>query len=124
MGAWELNRVRVEGESAVAPVIVERFVWGKIARVHDRLCQIEDGNIGTVAEGQQRGDAYLREAEIGSAGGSILVPVNCSQQMYDVVDITDSRAGLTTAKRRVVGMVPTYNAARGEYTQRLDSVEA
>ncbi len=42
------------------------------------------------------------------------------QQLYDVIDITDSRAGLSAAKRRVVGMALTYNTIRGEYVQRLE----
>jgi len=118
-GAWELNRVQVEGDDAGTPVIVERFAWEEIDRVYDRLRQIEDRNIDTLAKAQQRGDAYLRKAEIESAGGSILVPVNCGQQLYDVIDITDSRAGLTATKRRVLRIVLTYNPARGEYAQKL-----
>ena len=71
------------------------------------------------AKHMERGDAYLRQAELASAGGSILVPVNCGQQTYDVIDITDSRAGLNMAKRRVLGFVLVYSPRRGEYRQRL-----
>lgn len=118
-GAWELNRILTEGDNAGTPVMVERFAWDEIGRVYDRLRQVEDRNIDTVTKAQQRGDAYLREAEIESMGWSLLVPVNCGQQLYDVIDITDSRTGLTAAKRRVLGMVLTYNTLRGEYAQRL-----
>jgi hypothetical protein len=54
-----------------------------------------------------------------SAGGTILVPVNCGQQLYDVIDITDSRAGLDAAEQRVLGFVLVYSPRRGEYRQRL-----
>jgi hypothetical protein len=118
-GAWELNRVMVEGDNAGEPIVVERFAWGEIDRVYDRLRQLEDRNIDTVAKAQQRGDAYLREVEIESMTGSVVVPVNCGQQVYDVVDVTDSRAGLTAAKRRVLGLTLVFNASRGEYRQRL-----
>ena len=118
-GDWELNRVQVLGDNVGVPVLVERFAWDEIGRVYDRLRQMEDRNIDTVTKAQQRGDACLREAEMESAGGSVLVPVNCGQQLYDVIDITDSRAGLTAAKRRVLGIKLIYDTGRGEYVQRL-----
>ena len=80
---------------------------------------MEDRNIDTVAKAEQRGEAYLREAEIESAGGTIRIPVNCGQQLYDVIDITDSRAGLSADKKRVLGLILVYNPRRGEYEERL-----
>jgi DNA-binding CsgD family transcriptional regulator len=120
-GAWGLNRVQVEGYDPAEdePIVVDSFTWDEIDRLYDRLRQLEDRNIDSVTKAEQRGEAYLREAEIASAGGSILVPVNCGQQLYDVVDITDSRAGLEAAKRRVNGLTLIYNPHRGEYQQRL-----
>jgi len=120
-GAWELNRVQVEGYDTGSdePIVVDSFAWGEIDRLYDRLKQLGDRNIDTVARAQQRGEAYLREAEIESASGTILVPVNCGQQLYDVIDITDTRAGLTSEKKRVLELVLVYNPHRGEYRQRL-----
>ena len=114
-----MNRTQVAGDSAGVPVLVERFAWDEIGRFYDRLCQMEERNIDTVSKARQRGDRYLREAEMESAGGSVLVPVNCGQQLYDVIDITDSRVGLTAAKRRVLGIKLIYDTGRGEYNQRL-----
>jgi len=121
LGGWELNRVQVEGYDAGSDemIVVDRFGWDQIDRLYDRLRQLEDGNIDTVAGAQERGDAYLRQAELASAGGTMLVPVNCGQQLYDVIDITDNRAGLNMAKRRVLGFVLVYSPRRGEYRQRL-----
>ena len=120
-GAWEVNRVQVEGYDGGVdePIIVDSFAWDEIDRLYERLSQLEDRNIGTVAEAQQRGEACLRRFEIKSGRGTIRVPVNCGQQMYDVVDITDSRAGLDAARRRVLGLVLVYDTRRGEYEQRL-----
>ena len=50
----------------------------------------------------------------------MLVPVNCGQQLYDVIEVTDARAGLAAAKRRVLGMTLVYQPQRGEYFQRLE----
>ncbi|GAF75238.1 unnamed protein product, partial [marine sediment metagenome] len=120
-GAWESNRVQVEGYDPAEdePVIVDTFSWGEIDRIYDRLNQLEDRNIDTVQKAQARGEACLREAEIESASGAIRIPVNCGQQLYDVIDITDSRAGLSAEKKRVLGLILVYNPRRGEYNEQL-----
>ncbi len=120
-GAWELSRVQVEGYDPASgePVLADSFSWSQVVKLYDRLSQLEDRNIDTVAKAEQRGQAYLREAEIESGGGTIVVPVNCGQQLYDVIDITDSRAGLNAEKKRVLELTLTYNPRRGEYEQRL-----
>ncbi|MFC1939278.1 hypothetical protein ACFLXO_01165 [Chloroflexota bacterium] len=120
-GAWELGRVQVEGFDPVGeePIVVDSLSWSQIDKLYDRLNQLEDRNIDSVTRAEQRGEAYLREAEIESAGGVIRVPVNCGQQLYDVIDITDSRAGLDAEEKRVLGIVLIYDTRRGEYEQRL-----
>jgi len=119
--AWGLNRVQVEGYDPAQDetIVVDAFTWEQIDRLYDRLRQVEDKNLDTVTKAEQRGDAYLRQAEIESINGSILTPVNCGQQLYDVIDITDSRTGLEAAKRRVIGLTLVYSPRRGEYQQRL-----
>jgi len=120
-GAWKLNRLQVEGYDPAGdePVVADSFSWSEIAHHYDRLSQVEDRNIDTLSKAEQRGEAYLRQSEIESAGGAIRIPVNCGQQLYDVVDITDSRAGLSGEKRRVLGLILIYHPRRGEYEQRL-----
>jgi len=119
--AWELNRVQVEGYDPAndEPVVVDSFSWPQITRLYDRLSQLEDRNIDSVSKAEQRGDAHLRQAEIESASGAIRIPPNCGQQLYDVIDITDSQAGLSGAKKRVLGLTLVYNPRQGEYTERL-----
>ena len=121
VGAWELNRVQVEGydTSGNTPIIAESFAWDEIDKLYDRLQQLYDRNLDTVAKAQARGEAYLREAEIESANGIIQIPVNCGQQLYDVIDITDSRAGLSAEKRRVLGLILVYQPSRAQYEHRL-----
>ena len=119
--AWTINRVQVEGFDPVESkaIIVDTFEWEQVERLHDRLVQVEDRNLDTVARAVERGEACLRETEIESVGGMIRIPVNCGQQLYDVVDITDTRAGLSSVNRRVVAIVMTYQPHRGKYEQRL-----
>ena len=120
-GAWRFNRISVEGYDPVTaqPIMVDSFTWGEIVRVYDRLNQLDDRNIDTVSKAEQRGNVRLRQAEVESADGVIRVPVNCGQQLYDVIEITDSRAGLNGDKKRVIGLILVYNPHRGEYEQRL-----
>ncbi len=120
-GALAVNRVQVEGYDAGSDelIMAETFSWGEIGRLHDRLLQVGDRNIATAAEAAARGQARLRQAEIEADGGAIIVPVNCGQQLYDVVAITDSRAGLEAAARRVRGITTVYRPRRGEYLQNI-----
>ncbi len=119
--AFALNRVQVGGYDPEQDkaIVVDSFSWDQIDRLYDRLRQLEDRNIDSVTKAEQRGEAYLRGAEVESVNGSILIPVNCGQQLYDVIDITDSRAGLDAAKRRVLGLTLVYSPKGGEYQQRL-----
>jgi hypothetical protein len=116
--AMKTNRVQVEGYS-MGIILADSFAWDDIERLNDRLEHLDDRNLSTVAEARQRGEAYLRQAEIAVDSGSILIPVNCGQQLYDVVAVTDARVGLTAAKKRVLGIVLGYYPRRGEYRQRL-----
>jgi hypothetical protein len=118
-GAMKTNHVQVEG-FGTGLIIVESLAWDEIDRLYDRLKQVGDRDIHSVSDAQQRGQAILRELEIESEGGSILVPVNCGQQPFDVVAVTDARAGLDAVKKRVLGIVLGYYPRRGEYRQRLE----
>jgi hypothetical protein len=118
-GAMGVNRVQVEGNDAGSPILADSFSWSEIGRSSDRFIHIEDRNISQVSGALQRGQACLRQAEIEAESGNILVPVNCGQQMFDVLDVTDVRAGLDCEKRRVLGTVLSYRPQRGEYSHLL-----
>jgi hypothetical protein len=120
-GSWQTNQVRIEGSDPASgePVITDAFSWEQMAFFYDRAKQVTDRNIGNVTAGQNLAGSYLRKAEIESTGGLITTPVNCGQQLYDVVEITDQRAGLAAAKKRVLGITLNYLPERGEYQQQL-----
>jgi hypothetical protein len=119
--AQETNTARVEGYDTVGEnmVLASSFAWAEIDRLYERGEQVEDGNIGSVSEAQQRGQTILRDAEIASTDGYIVVPANCGQQLYDVIEVTDERAGFDALKKRVTGIMLDYRPLLGEYTQRL-----
>lgn len=109
------NRVQVFGKD----VFAERFDWAGVAALHDRLAQAVDTNLTTAAQVEARGDALLRHAAMASAGGEITAPVNCGLELFDVIEVTDPLAGLSAAKRRVLGLSLRYSANPGVYQQRV-----
>ena len=119
--SWKLNRVTVEGYDPVGEVAIlkDNIAWDQIAGQRLRARRLEDRNIGTVEGAEERGLVYLRKAETGAVDGTITVPVNCGQQVCDVIDITDERAGLAAEKKRITGITFVYAPDRGEYCQTL-----
>jgi hypothetical protein len=110
------NRVQVFGQG----LMVEDFDWAGADDVYDRLHQAHDRNLGSVAAAQERADALLRHEEMRSADDGLLVPVNCGQELYDVVEVTDPGAGLSAARRRVLAISLRYVRDRlAAYEMRL-----
>lgn len=118
----ETNQVRIDGfdEAAQANLAVDVIDWQELEKFPERFQLITDRNIGSMLQAQALGETLLRKYCVGSIKGTILIPVNCGQQLYDVIDITDSRAGLLSAKRRVMGIILEYQPAKGVYTQQLN----
>ncbi len=115
-GGLEFNRVQVFGQG----LMLDAFDWPSIDDVYDRLLQVHDLNLTTADDLQGRADALLRKAEMQSLDGEVVVPVNCGQELYDVVTITDPAAGLSEARRRVLGISLRYSrAAAPIYQMRL-----
>ena len=111
------NRVQLFGDG----IFQERFDWASLEGIYDRLLQVHDLNLTSVALADDRGDAELRRQAIASTTGEVVVPVNCGQELYDVVEVTDAAVGVTAAKRRVLGIDLRYlvGRARPVYEQRL-----
>jgi hypothetical protein len=111
------NRAQVFGDGP----FVEGFDWPEIEDAYDRVRQTHDLNLDSVALAQDRASAELRHLAMVPQGGSLAVPPNCGHELYDVVAITDPPAGLSAARRRVVGLSLRY--VRGgptpAYEQRL-----
>jgi hypothetical protein len=110
------NRAQVFGKA----VFGERFDWAGVQSVYDRLRQVDDRNLTAVAQVETRADAVLRQAALEAMSGEISVPVNCGQELYDLVEVTDPGAGLTAARRRVLGLSLHYSTGeRPAYQQRI-----
>jgi hypothetical protein len=113
-GDIELDRVQVFGQG----IMLDAFDWPGIGEVYDRLHQEQDLNLTTSDQAQGRADALLRKAAISSLTDELLVLVNCGQELYDVVTVTDPAMRLDAAPRRVLGMTLRYS--RGSAAPRYD----
>lgn len=119
--SWKLNRVTVEGYDPAGEIRIlkESFAWPQLTGRQSRAKRVLDRNIGSLEVAEERGGIYLKEAEAESENGVINIPVNCGQQLHDVIEITDARAGLAAEKKRISGIKLIYDTVRGEYRQIL-----
>ena len=119
--AEELNRIQIEGldTETGTTLLSDTFDWDEIKKSGERWKQITDSNVISIAIAQSRGSAYLRAAEIHAVNDCIRVSVNCGQQMFDPVSVTENLAGLSAAKRRVIGIQLLFSPEHGRYEQEL-----
>ncbi|MBI2176722.1 MAG: hypothetical protein HYU38_00005, partial [Candidatus Tectomicrobia bacterium] len=87
----------------------------------DRLYQVIDANLTTAAQVADRATAELRRRAVLPRQAEVGVPVNCGQQLYDVVAVTAPAMGWTAKPFRVVGLRTRYVRHQGAsaYQQRL-----
>jgi hypothetical protein len=52
-------------------------------------------------------------------GGVILIPPNCGQELFDVVQISDAGANQSAVTFRVVGIRFEYNPKQARYQHKL-----
>jgi len=81
---------------------------------------VHDRNLTTVALVESRADTMLRASGLTAVSGEITLPVNCGQELYDVIEVTDPGAGLSAAGRRVLGISLRYSTGEQPvYEQRI-----
>ncbi len=117
----EANQIRVEGydEETHSPIVTDSFDWQQMEKFPGRFHLVIDRNIGYALHAHDFGETLLRKYSMEALRGTIQIPVNCGQQLYDVVDITDINAGLSEVKKRVVGITLEYQPAKSIYLQLL-----
>lgn len=111
------NRVQAYGDG----IMSESFAWEEVEGVYERLRQVQDKNLASAEDAQARCAAELRREELAAVSGDLLAHPNCGQELYDVVEVTDARAGLSAARRRVLGLDLRYvrSGRHGRYSQKL-----
>ncbi|MDD5190484.1 MAG: hypothetical protein PHE50_05515 [Dehalococcoidales bacterium] len=118
---WETNRAQVTGYTPETgeEIRIDTVNWLQLAKYPERLQQLNDRNLKTTAETTNRSEIMLRKAQAAAVKGEMIVPVNCGQRLYDVIEVSDASAGLAGVKKRVKGIALSYRPERGEYTHKL-----
>jgi|GEM_PF-1006473 len=100
-------------------IVQESFDWPLLQLAIDILEQDYDPNLQTVARTQERADALLREASLRAQRGNLVIPTNVGQELFDVVEVTDARCGITEQNYRVHAIRTDYDRRNALYRQRL-----
>ena len=101
-------------------VHLEAFEWDEINAHYDRMNRVTKPEYTSASDASRRAIRELRRGEIWTGTtGWCQVPVNCGQEEFDVITITDIAGGVTLIQRRVLGIETTWKKIDGTYTQKL-----
>jgi hypothetical protein len=116
----EVNRAYVIGTDANGnPVYGEAIDTTELGLVGERLDFIPDPAIPTTAQAGDVASAILAKMRLTKARGVILIPPNCGQELFDVVQISDAGANQAAVSFRVVGIRFEYNPKQARYQHKL-----
>jgi hypothetical protein len=116
VGMWKPNMAQIDTDL----LHVEAFAWDEINAYYDRMNRVTAPEYTSAADASRRGTRELRRGEIwGAYTGWCQVPVNCGQEEFDVITITDVAGGVTGILRRVLGIETTWKKVDGSYFQKL-----
>ncbi len=112
----DINRAHVIGRDIYGnPVFGTATNSDEIALVGERLDFQQELSIPTETLAGSVAQAIIDKARLNTKGGSILVPPNCGQELWDVVGINDSTANQDNMKYRVAGIRLDYNPKQATY---------
>jgi hypothetical protein len=79
----------------------------------ERVSVVVDVNLATSTHVNERAATVIRDGELAGRLEDVeLFGVNCGQELYDVVTLTDAQAGLSGVKRRVRRLAWSYSPER------------
>ncbi len=110
--AGDHNSIAVYGTA----IITYDWNFTEAELVWERFSQVHDLTLTTAAQAHARGAAEERRNELESLAGVITVPLQPAQELYDVIDVTETLVALAASKRRIGGMKHRYNTRKGEYS--------
>jgi hypothetical protein len=116
----EKNRLFVIGRDINGnPVWGEAHDTTESALVGERLDFQPDPAISTTAQAEAVAAAVLLKMRLSRKKGFIIIPYNCGQEMWDVVQISDAGANQEAVKFRVVGIRFEYHSKQARYQHKL-----
>ena len=115
-----VNRAYIIGRDQYGnPVYGTAVNTDEVALVGERLDFQPDPAIPTTAQAADVASAVLAKMRLSGKSGVILIPPNCGQELFDVVQISDSGANQSAVNFRVVGIRFEYNPRQARYEHKL-----
>jgi hypothetical protein len=115
-----VNRAYIIGRDQYGnPVYGTAVDSTELALVGERLDFQPDPAIPTTAQAGDVASAVLSKMRLRGKGGVILIPPNCGQELFDVVQISDAGANQAAVSFRVVGIRFEYSPKQARYQHRL-----
>jgi hypothetical protein len=115
-----VNRAYIIGRDQYGnPVYGTAVNTDEVDLVGERLDFQPDPAIPTTAQAADVASALLSRMRLMGKRGVIFIPPNCGQELFDVVQISDSGANQTAVKFRVVGIRFEYNPGEALYLHKL-----
>jgi hypothetical protein len=116
----ETNRACVIGRDQYGnPVFGSAVDSTELGLVGERLDFQQELAIPTTAQAESMASAILSKMRLTGKKGVILIPPNCGQELWDVVQIWDGPGNQSAIKFRVVGIRFEYNPRRACYHHEL-----
>ena len=115
-----INRAYIIGRDANGnPVWGEAHDSAESGLVGERLDFTQELAIPTTAQAGDVASAILAKMRLMGKRGVILIPPNCGQELFDVVQISDAGANQSAVTFRVVGLRFEYNPKQARYQHKL-----
>jgi hypothetical protein len=115
-----VNRACIIGRDQYGnPVYGNAVDSTELGLVGERLDFQQEVAIPTDSQAASMASAVLSRMKLTKARGVILIPPNCGQELFDIVQISDSGANQTAIKFRVVGIRFEYNPKQARYEHKL-----
>lgn len=114
------NRIYIIGRDQYGnPVYGTAVESTELGLVGERLDFQQELAIPTESQAASMASALLSKMRLTGKRGVILIPPNCGQELFDVVQISDSGANQQAVSFRVVGIRFEYNTRVSLYRQQL-----
>jgi hypothetical protein len=107
------NHIEVFSDlSAAIPTFGDEVDYDEVDLVGHRLQKVYDYAYDTKAECDARAVGQLRKHDATSKRGQLITLPNVGLQLFDVVTVTDARAGISSEVYRVKGIEELYDATK------------
>jgi len=115
-----INRTYIVGRDQYGnPVYGSAIESSEVDLVGERLDFQQEVAIPTESQAASMATAILGKMRLTKARGVILIPPNCGQELFDVVQISDAGANQSAVSFRVVGIRFEYNPKQARFEHRL-----